>query len=159
LADQPDPPQGTIGPTRARYLAAAFALGGGLGYLLVPLTERLNGSAPTVAWRSVGVLAVIAAVLLAQAYTTHRTVHRERARLAAHRAVNLLMLAKASALTGALVAGGYTGFAVQFLDRLDVDLPRERVIASFGAAAASVAIVIAALLLERACRVPRDPED
>jgi hypothetical protein len=158
VADQPDPPQGTVGPTRARYLLAAFVVGGCLGFLLVPLTERWSGAAPTIQWRSVAVLVVIAAVLLAHAYSTYRTVHRDRLRLDPHRAVNLLLLAKACALTGALVAGGYTGFGAQFLDRLDVDLPRQRVITSWSAAAASVAIVISALLLERACRVPRDPE-
>jgi hypothetical protein len=159
LAEPSGPPQGTIGPTRARYLAAAFALGGCAGYLLVPLTERLSGTAPTVDWRAVGVLAVIAVVLFAHAYSTYRTVHRDRKVLDAHRAVNLLMLAKACALTGALIAGGYIGFGAQFLDRLEVDLPRQRVITSFSAAVASVAIVIGALLLERACRVPRDPEE
>jgi hypothetical protein len=126
---------------------------------LVSVTERLNGAAPTIQWRSIAVLAVIAAVLLAQAYSTYRAVHRDRLLPDPHRAVNLLMLAKACALTGALVAGGYSGFGTQFLDRLNVDLPRQRVITSFSAAAASVAIVISALLLERACRVPRDPEE
>lgn len=159
MADQPDPPQGTIGPTRARYLLAAFAVGGCAGYLLVLFSEQVSGTAPTVQWSAVAVLAVIAAVLLAHAYSTYRSVHRDRARLEPHRAVNLLMLAKACALAGALVAGGYTGFASQFLDRLDVSLPRQRVITSFAAAAASLAIVISALLLERACRVPRDPEE
>jgi sulfite exporter TauE/SafE len=93
------------------------------------------------------------------AYSTYRTVHRERRRIDAQRAVNLLLIAKASALTGALVAGGYVGFGLQFIDQLDVALPRERVIRSASAAVAGILIVVAGLLLERACRVPRIEDD
>jgi hypothetical protein len=71
------------------------------------------------------------------------------------RAVNLLLLAKAAALAGAVFAGGYLGFALHFIDNMDVDLPRERVIRSASAAVASIVVMISGLLLERACRVPR----
>jgi hypothetical protein len=74
------------------------------------------------------------------------------------RAVNLLLLAKAAALAGAVFAGGYLGFALHFVDSMDVDLPRERVIRAVSAAVASGALVISGLLLERACRVPRDED-
>lgn len=159
MAVQPDPNQVTIGPTRFRVLAVAFVVGAMVGYTIVPLTEHFNATAPTIQWASVAVLAVIAVVLLTLAYSTYRTVHRERGLIEAHRAVNFLLLAKACSLTGSFVAGGYAGFGVQFLDQLDIVLPRERAIRSFSAAVASVAIVICALLLERACRVPSDPDD
>ncbi|MBA2560988.1 MAG: DUF3180 domain-containing protein [Propionibacteriales bacterium] len=159
MADQPGQSKGTIGPTRINTLVASFVLGAAAGYTLVPVSEWLNGTAPTIEWSSVAVLVVIAAVLLALAYSTYRIVHRDRARMEPQRAVNFLMLAKASALMGALVAGGYGGFGAQFLDQLEIALPRERVIRSVASAVASVAIVICALLLERACRVPRDPDE
>jgi hypothetical protein len=69
------------------------------------------------------------------------------------------MLAKACALMGALVAGGYLAFGVQFLDQMNIELPRERVIRSFSAAVAAVIVMVSGLLLERACRIPRDPEE
>ncbi len=158
MADKIDPDQATIGPTRFRFLVVAFVLGALVGYTLVPLSEQLHGTAPTIQWTSVGVLAVIAVVLLALAYSTYRTLHRERRRMEPHRAVNFLMMAKACALVGGFLAGGYVGFGAQFIDQMDVVLPRERVIRSFAAAGASCAIVFCALLLERACRVPSDPE-
>jgi hypothetical protein len=136
-------------------LAGCFVVGGVLGYLLVPIAEETSGTAPRIEWTSAAVLAVIAFMVLALAYTTHRTIHRERRRMDPRRAVNLLLLAKAAALAGAVFAGGYLGFAVHFVDSMDVDLPRERVIRAVSAAVASGLVMISGLLLERACRVPR----
>lgn len=148
-----------MGPTRSSVLAVAFVVGVLLGYLLVPLSESQNGTAPRVEWAAIMALAVIAGILLVFAYSTYRTVHRERLLMDPRRAVNFLLLAKASALMGALIAGGYLGFGWQFVDQMDIQLPRERVIHSVIAAAASVLIVLAGLLLERACRVPKGGDD
>ena len=76
------------------------------------------------------------------------------------RAVAFLVLGKASALAGALVAGGYLGFALNFLTRLDAASPRDRVIRSAVAVVAGIALMVGGLLLERACKVPgSDDED
>ncbi len=159
VVDQERPVRGTIGPTRVSVLVALFAVGAMLGYALVSVAERFNSTAPRVEWTAVLALLVIAGVLLVFAYTTHRTVHRERRRMDARRAVNFVLLAKASALSGALVSGGYLGFALQFVDQLDVELPQERFIRALAAAVIGLAIVLAGLLLERACRVPEDEND
>jgi hypothetical protein len=160
LSDRPQPPtRGTVGPTRLSVLIAAFICGGLLGYALVPISEQVSGTPPRVEWTAVGALVVIAGVLMVFAYTTYRTVHREHRPMDARRAVNFLMLAKASALVGSLLAGGYLGFALQFVDSLDVPLPRERFVRSLVCAVTGVVIVVSALLLERACRVPKDEED
>jgi hypothetical protein len=42
---------------------------------------------------------------------------------------------------------------------MDIVLPRERAIRSFVAAGAGVLVVVCGLLLERACRIPRDPDE
>lgn len=159
MADLSNTPRGTVGPTRISALAVVFTVGAVLGWALVPVAERLNNVAPRVQWTSVLALLAIAAVVAVLAYSTYRTMHREGRLIEAQRAVNLLLIAKASALAGALVAGGYVGFALQFIDQLDVALPRERVIRSASAAVAGILIVVAGLLLERACRVPRIEDD
>ena len=61
------------------------------------------------------------------------------------RAVAFLVLGKASALAGALVAGGYLGFGLMFLGRLDAATPRERVIRSAVAVVAGLALMVAGL--------------
>jgi hypothetical protein len=98
----------------------------------------------------------VAAVVGASAYLTRRVVRRDRSSLAHHQAVNRLVLGKACALAGALVTGGYLGYA---LAQLGVDEPAAdtRLWRSLVAALAGLAVCVAALLLELACRVP--PED
>lgn len=159
MADQKSPEQGTVGPTRIRALIALFFVGGVLGYAFARTTIALNGIAPQVQWSSVIVLLAAAAIVLVLANATYRTLHRDRRRMDVHRAVRFLLLAKASALVGAIVAGGYLGFAVEFVDQLDVQLPQERVVRSVSAAIAAVLLVVGGLLLERACRVPRDKDE
>jgi hypothetical protein len=159
-SNEPGRTTATVGPTRFSTLLAMFLIGGMGGYAFVSLAKQLNGGMePRVEWTAVGVLATIAALLLAFAYTTFRTVHRERRLIEARRAVNLLMFAKASALMGALFAGGYLGFALQFALDLEYPPQRERFVRGCVAAVTAVTIVISALLLERACRIPEVDDD
>lgn len=136
-------------------LLAVFTVGAVLGWTVVSIAEQVNTVAPRLEWTSVLGVAAIAGIVAALAYSTYRTVHRDRRLIEARRAVNLLLLAKATALAGALVAGGYVGFGLQFLDSLDAPLPRDRAIKAGSAALAAVALAVAGLLLERACRVPK----
>ena len=110
---------------------------------------------PEVPWTAPIGLILAAALVGALAYLTHQRIQVRRERIEPSRAVAFLVLGKASALAGALVAGGYFGFALMFLGRLDADAPRERVIRSAVAIVAGIALCIAGLLLERACKVPR----
>jgi hypothetical protein len=72
--------------------------------------------------------------------------------------VNRLVLAKSSAITGALVAGGYLGYALTW-SGVDAELSGERVLRSVVAAGGAGLVTAAALLLERACRVrDADPQ-
>jgi hypothetical protein len=159
LADQQSPEQGTVGPTRFRALLAIFLVGGVLGYAFARLTVTLNGVAPQVQWSAVVALLAVDVVVLVLAQSTYRTLHRDRRFMDAHRAVRFLLLAKASALVGAIVAGGYLGFALDFVDQLDVRLPQERVVRSVCAAIAAVVLSVGGLLLERACRIPKDRDE
>lgn len=159
MAETPEPPRGTVGPTRLSVLAAVSVVAALLGYASVPIFAATSRSAPRVEWPAVAALALIAGLLAVLARTTYKTVQRDRRRMHAQRAVNLLLLAKSSALAGAIVTGGYLGFGLNFVDQLEAVLPRERVIRSLIAAAIGVLIVLSALLLERACRVPPDPDE
>lgn len=154
----PDPAPGRLRQTSAATLAVGALLGGLLGGLVPPLVERFGGIAPTVPWSSVFALVFWAAVLFGIAVTTGRTLHRRRERIDHQRAVNLLVLGKASALAGAVVAGGYAAFGLTFAGQTDVALPRERLVHGLVAAAAAAAVMVGGLMLERACRVP-DADD
>lgn len=125
------------------------------GWLLHPVAEGLRGTAPLVGWVQVLVLVVAALVLAYLAWTTWRQVHVRRLRIDARLAVNRLVLGRASALVGAVVGGGYGGFALSWIGDPS-ELAGQRMLRSGVACVAGVAIVVTALLLERACRTPAD---
>ena len=102
-------------------------------------------------------LLFVAAIIGGSAYLTRRTVQRNRAALPHHHAVNRLVLGKACALVGALLLGGYAGYG---LAQLGVGDPAAltRLWRSGLGVLASGAVLVTALLLEHACRVPGDPE-
>jgi hypothetical protein len=75
-------------------------------------------------------------------------------------AARMAALAKAGSLGGATVAGVYAGVAVFFLADLETDFDRQRALRAVLAVLASLAVVGAALFLERVLRLPdEDDED
>jgi Protein of unknown function (DUF3180) len=147
----------TLTPLRSLVVAALF--GGLAGWLLVVITNAVDLTPPEVPWTAPIGLVVVAALVGALAYTTHQRIQVRHERVEPSRAVALLVLGKASALAGALVAGGYLSYGLMFLTRLDAAAPRDRVIRSAVAVAAGLALCAVGLLLERACRVPRSDSD
>ncbi|GAA1954313.1 hypothetical protein GCM10009798_11880 [Nocardioides panacihumi] len=161
----PDPPEtprppdpGHLQPTSPGSITVWAVVGLVFGWVLHPLAEQIHGTAPVVTWVQPLTLLLVAAILGWTAWATYRTVHVRRERLLANQAVNRLVLARACALAGAVVAGGYLGYAVSWLG-IDSDLAQQRLVRSLIAAAAGVMICTGALLLERACRVRSDDED
>jgi len=156
--DEPDgaPPDGRLRPTSPATVGISAMVGLVGGWLLHPVADRI-GNPPMVSWLQPGALWFVAAVVLATARVTHRALHVRHAYLDPHRAVNRLLLARACVVVGALAAGGYTGYAVSWLG-VPGELADDRILRSLVAAAAGVAIVVGALLLERACRVRKDQD-
>jgi hypothetical protein len=153
-----EPPSGRLHPTSSRLLVGAGVVGLVTGWFGGALLERTTSVVPNVPWTAVLVLLFAAAVLGWLAWSTYRTVHRQRRWIDPHRAVYYLVLAKASSVVGALMAGVYVGFGARFLDDLAAPLPQERVLRAGLVAVAAALVVVTALLLERACRVPKPPE-
>ncbi len=151
-------PTGRLRPTSGGALTAWAVVGLVGGWLLHPVADRLRDTAPIVTWAQPLALVLVAAILGATAYLTWRTVHVQQLRLEPHRAVNRLVLARSCALVGALVAGGYLGYAVSWIG-VDTELATQRAWRSAVAAAAGVGIVVTSVLLERACRVRSDEDD
>lgn len=146
---------GHLRPLSGGPLAGLAVAGLVTGWLLHPLAVRATGSAPVVTWLQGAVLLFVALVLGVLARATHRSLQVEREPMEPQLAVNRLVLARACALVGALVAGGYAGYAVSWLGDAS-EMAGQRLATSLLAAAGGVAVVITSLLLERACRVRRD---
>lgn len=149
------PEGGTLRPTSVVGLAVWAIVGLVVGWLFHPLAERV-GTPPVVTWAQPVTLLLVAAVVGAGAWSTWRVVHVRRERLLPHQAVNRLVLARASAYVGALAAGGYLGYGLSWLGD-QAELADQRLGRSLVAAAAGLLLVVAALLLERSCRVPKGP--
>lgn len=153
----PPEPEGRLRPTSPSTIGGAVGTGLVLGWLVHPISGRV-GQPPVVTWLPGITLFFVAAVLGATAWLTHRAVHVRREWLEPQQAVNRLVLAKSCVLVGALVAGGYLGYALSWVgDR--AELGGERILHSVVAGLAGVAIAVFALLLERACRVRSDDEE
>jgi lysylphosphatidylglycerol synthetase-like protein (DUF2156 family) len=156
--DRDEPPEGRLRPTSAA-LVTVWALGGlVLGWLWKRVAEEVNGNAPLVSWAQPAALWLVAVAIAMTWWQTYRAVQVRRERLEPHRAVNRLVLARAGALVGALVAGGYAGYAVAWVGD-PAELAGQRILRSVVAVLAGVAMVTGALLLERACRVQKGPSD
>jgi hypothetical protein len=133
------------------------------GWAVRPLSVAMGNPAPRVGWLPPLALLLVAAILGYAAWTTHRMLQgpggagRPVGRLEPHQAVNRLVLAKSCALVGALVGGGYVGYALTWVGT-SAELGAERILHSAVAGVAGGLIVTASLLLERACRVRKDDD-
>jgi hypothetical protein len=151
-----EPSGGHVRPTSGGVLVGWALVGLVLGWALRPLSIRLNGTAPTVGWLPVLALAFVALVMASVAWSTYRSVQRRRERLEPHHAVNRLVLGKSGALAGAVVAGGYFGYALAWVGLGEAELAQQRMVHAALGGLAGVALVAGSLLLERACRVNGD---
>ena len=147
-------------PTRLRDLALIALFASGFGWAIVKLVERFAGRFPPVSWLTPATLALIALTLL---YWTIG-IRRRLARLPGSKplppevAARTAALALAASRTGALMCGGYAGAAAAFAVRLDLPAARARAINSGLSVIASLVVVGVALWLERACRLPDEPD-
>lgn len=153
--DEGPEPTGHIRTTSPGSLTVLAVIGLVLGWVLRPLSIAVNGTAPTVGWLPVLALGLVAVIVAAVAGSTYRALQVRHEHLEPHRAVNRLVLAKSCALAGALVAGGYFGYALSWVGITEGDLAKQRILHGVLAGLASVLIVAGSLVLERACRVSR----
>jgi hypothetical protein len=149
---------------RIRTLAGLFVVAGVIAWAVAHLWDSV-GTLPGVPVAAPIVLALIAAVLLGTALNLRARLRAQRERrpgakgvdpLAAARAV---VFGQASALVAALVAGLYGGTCVYLLMyKLDMVPRQQQAIYAGLAVLAGIAVVAAALFLERVCKLPDDED-
>ncbi len=152
--DGPDR-RGSLRPTSGRVLALSSAVGlvvGWSGHLVV---QRVTGETPRVAWVQPLGLLLVAVIIGVLAWHTWRVVQVGGRRLEPQQALNRLVLGRACAVAGALVAGFYLGFAIGWLGD-PTRLAERGMTRSVVAFAAAMAVLVASLALESACRTPSD---
>jgi len=157
---RPPDPRGNIQPTGPGPLVVLGALAAVFGWLVRPITIRLDVAEPVIAVWTVVVVFLLAAGVGFVAWRTWRILQRPTARgvepLLPYQAVNRLLLGKAAAMAGAMVLGGYAGFAIAHLGITPTELSRQRLVRSGLASLGGLLLMVAGLVLERACRVRGD---
>jgi hypothetical protein len=144
-----------VTPTRPSTLLLTALVTGLLAYLLARLVygdlPPLPGFAPLPL-----VLLALFELGLARA-VRHRTAERTRGRgLHPMQVARAAVLAKASSAAGALLVGLYAGLLVHLLVE-QTDQARKDALVGGASLVACLLLVVAALLLERACRTPDEP--
>ncbi|WP_052866014.1 DUF3180 domain-containing protein [Streptomyces niger] len=150
---------------RIKVLVGLFVVAGVLAWAGARLWDAL-GSLPSVPLAAPIVLALIAAVLAATALSLRSRLKAQRDRVPGAKGVEPMMAARAvlfgqaSALVAALVSGLYGGVAVFLLTSGSAGLGRtdETVYAGLSVLA-GIAVVAAAVFLERVCKLPDDDDE
>lgn len=145
-------------PTSPRSLIVAAAVAAPVGWMLARLWDIYGQGLPEVSWITVGLLAFLAVLLLVLARSVRGWVQERRhdRRMGPLVVSRLVALAKAAAMCGAAVVGGYLGLGL-VLVQAQVD--PGRLLRPALAVLAGAAVVAAGLVLERSCRVPRQPDE
>ncbi|MGW7520039.1 DUF3180 domain-containing protein [Streptomyces sp. NPDC054796] len=150
---------------RIRTLAGLFAVAGILSWAGARLWDTV-GTLPSVPVAAPVVLAVIAVVLLATALSLRARLKAQREREPGAKGVDPMMAARAvlfgqaSALVASLVAGMYGGAGVYLLlGAPDAAARRDQTVYAGLSVLAGIAVVAAAVFLERVCKLPDDDSD
>lgn len=151
-------PRPTVTPTRYRDLAGIVVVVALLGNILVQLTSSLLPPLPVAAGVTAGVLGIAE---LGGGFVLRRRIERRGGALPvpALVAARAVLLAKASSIGGAVIAGLWIGVLLDTVPRAPVVVAAfsDSVAAGIGLASALL-LVGGALWLEYCCRAPDDPD-
>lgn len=148
-------------PTRVSTLVWIGLAAAPVGWSVGRIVDAVSNALPPVPWILPLLLVLLAAVLFVGARAVRGWIEERKydGRMDALGVARLLALAKAGAVFGAAVAGGYIGLGVLALESLAVPAGRNRVILSAAVAVMAVVVAVAAVRLERACQVPPGDEE
>ncbi|MDM4721266.1 DUF3180 domain-containing protein [Micromonospora sp. WMMA1363] len=149
---------GRMGPTRISTLVVAGLAAAAVAWLLISFLYY--DYLPDLPWLPAITLAALAVLEAYAAINTRGRIERRPGREPVNPLLvaRFVVLAKASALAGAIFAGFYAGLTGWlFVERTDA-AQNDRSVAGAGLLA-GLALVAAALWLERSCRVPEQEDD
>lgn len=146
-------------PTRVGVLVALLLGVTAVSWGALRVSANSGATLPPLTWAAPAVVAAVAVVVLVTALGLRSRLARPEKRPHPLSMARMAVLGKASAHVGPIVGGLYAGYLLVLLPDLEFDSRRDRAILCLVALAASVALSIGGLLLERACRVPPSGTD
>lgn len=145
--------------TTPLHLVLLAVLGGGITWLLETALAAAGRAIVIPPLTLAVALALIAVIIIAMALPVRRVSRGvPNARIDPFYATRVVMLAKASSLSGALVGGGGLGIAAFLLSRSVLPAVGS-VTMAFGTGIAGILLVIAGLVAEHWCFIPPDEKD
>lgn len=145
--------------TSPLVLVILVVAGGGVGYLVDHLLTASGRATFAPSGLLPVLLLLLAGAVLGFAWPVRRSVRgRSRARIDPFRATRTALLAQASSLLGAIVAGFGAGLLTFLLSR-PVAPQVGSIVAMAALVASALVLVAAALVAEQFCTLPKDPDD
>jgi hypothetical protein len=147
-----------VTPTRVRSLVVIGAACAATAWLVLRL---VYSDLPPLPWTAVPALLLLA---IAEGWSGRNLRARLSGRMGSKpilpiAVARMAALAKASSLAGALIGGLTAGVLIYVSGSLDKATPRSDALVAASTAVAAILLVIAALYLERGCRIPADDQD
>lgn len=143
--------------TSAGVLVVLAVIGAAAGFLVDQVLTATGRATFTPSLLLPVLLVIIGAFSLALAWPV-RTSVRTGTRIDPFRAMRAVTLARASSLLGALSAGFGAGLLIFLLSR-PIDPQVGSTVAMIALIVGAVVLVIAALIAEQFCTLPKDPDD
>jgi len=143
--------------TSAGVLVLLALIGAGAGFVLDQVLTSTGRATFTPSLLLPVLLVIIGAASLALAWPVRNSV-RTGIRIDPFRAMRAVTLARASSLFGAIMAGFGAGLLVFLLTR-PIAPQVGSTVAMIALIASAVVLVIAALVAEQFCTLPKDPDD
>ncbi|MCL3861454.1 DUF3180 domain-containing protein [Actinotalea sp. K2] len=144
--------------TRISRLGVVAGVTTAASFVVLRLIESRGGTPPPVPWLSWLVVLLIGAVVAGLGWSVRQFTRGKRPGLDPLLAARTVVLATASAYTGALLSGWYAAQVLLVIGDLTIDVRRERALAAGVALGCTVLLGVIGLVVERWCQVP-PPED
>jgi hypothetical protein len=131
-----------------------------IAYLILRIWTAQGGALPPISWIALVVLVFMACGVFSAGLPVRRFLRGQaRKPLNPMRAMRTVVLAQASALTGAVVTGWYVAQILVLLPTLDVASRRSIGLRLAALAAGGILMVIAGLVVQAMCRLDPDRRD
>ncbi len=124
------------------------------GAAVLRLLESRGIYLPAVAWVEDVAILVLAAGIFWAGWAVRAYQRGDRPDLDPLRAARTFVLAKAGALTGALLAGRYLATVLVVLGQLEIEARRDQAVAAGIGALCAVVLAVVGLVVEKFCELP-----
>jgi hypothetical protein len=161
-SEPPEPPRPPVEPRlHPTSLATLVVLALGTAAVAWVLVANYYGDIPPIPWLPAFTIFALAAFEAFLARTTKARIDRRpgAAPVDPLAVARYVVLAKASSPAGAIFTGLYGGTLVWLVARSDLTHARADIAPTATGLVAALALVAAALWLERSCRVPKPPDE